>query len=428
MSRKKSVVFIVASGLLVLWLTVVSSAFAASKEKVLYSFCAQQLCPDGSNPVSSLIFDRAGNLYGTASYGGNSNCTHGCGTVFELMKVKGKWKQKVLHHFENNGSDGYYPGAGLIFDSAGNLYGTTIEGGAVGTVFELMPQKNGRWKEKVLQSFDFADGSGPEAAVVFGADGNLYGTTIEGGASHCDDIGCGTLFELKPQSHGTWSEKVLHNFGSGNDGVGPRAPLIFDAGGNLYSTTVIGGPGSDGTVFEITRAKKGAWKEKVLYGFTGGSDGGLSEGGVVFDPAGSLYGTTLVGGNTQCGGCGTVFKLTPGAKGKWTLTTLHSFDTTDGAFPGVGVIVDAAGNLYGATEGGGAYNSACNYPGCGTVFELTKGSGGTWTETVLHSFNSNGVDGYQPYGGLIRDAAGNLYGTTYSGGAYGYGTVFEVTP
>ena len=425
MSRKKSILFIVASGLLVLWLTVVSSAFAASKEKVLYSFCAQQLCPDGSNPVSSLVFDSAGNLYGTAVYGGNSNCVHGCGTVFELMQVKEKWKQKVLHHFENNGKDGYYPAAALIFDSAGNLYGTTAAGGSyqVGAVFELMPAGDGKWKEKILHCFEgsSSDGSDPLGPVIFDTRGSLYGTTFYGGAN-----GDGIVFSLTPDKNGDWTERVLHNFDwNGKDGFSSRAGVVFDNSGNFYGTTVLGGTGGNGTVFEEARAKKGSWTEKVLYSFTGGADGSLAVAGLTIDKTGNLYGTTLAGGAS---GYGNVFTLAPGKNGGWTFTTILSFDQADGESPDGVLIFDSAGNLYGATSGGGAYNSDCTYPGCGTVFKLTPGSGGTWTETVLHSFNSNGVDGYNPEAGLIMDAAGNLYGTTNAGGAYGYGTVFEVTP
>src|SRR5579864_9520550 len=161
--------------------TIAAPSFAAGKEKVIYSFCPAQLCPDGANPMASLISDPAGNLYGTAYYGGNSNCIRGCGTVFELTRADGKWKQKVLHHFENNGKDGYYPTAALIFDPAGNLYGTTAAGGSyqVGAVFELMPGADGKWKEKILHSFkgSSSDGSDPLGPVIFDTRGSLYGTT-----------------------------------------------------------------------------------------------------------------------------------------------------------------------------------------------------------------------------------------------------------
>jgi uncharacterized repeat protein (TIGR03803 family) len=410
MSPKKSTLFIAASGLALL-LTLAVPALAASKEKVLYNFCRYQLCPDGSNPVSSLVFDVAGNLYGTAVYGGNSNCVRGCGTVFQLAQVNGKWVYKVLHHFENDGKDGYYPAANLIIDTAGNLYGTTADGGTSlgGTVFELMPAQGGKWVEKILYSF--SGGSEPLAPVVFDTQGSLYGTTFYGGAD-----GDGTVFRLVPGKNGDWTGKVLHNFNfNGHDGFSPRAGLVFDSSGNVYGTTVLGGKG-DGTVFEEARGKNGSWTENVLYSFTGETDGGLANAPLVFDSSGSLYGTTLAGGSS---GLGNVFKLTRNANGKWAITTLYSFENVDGIYPEGGVIFDSSGNLYGVTDQGGAYNSD------GTVFELMPGGGGTWTETVVHSFG-NGQDGSNPEAGLIMDASGNLYGTTNAGGAYGYGTVFEI--
>jgi uncharacterized repeat protein (TIGR03803 family) len=421
--KKSRIVFIAASALLFGLMTIAAPTFATGKEKVIYSFCSAQLCPDGANPMAGLISDAAGNLYGTAYYGGNSNCIRGCG----------KWKQKVLHHFENDGKDGDYPVAGLIFDAAGNLYGTTSQGGAhqVGTVFELEPESDGKWNEKILHSFVStpADGWQPKAALVFDAAGNLYGTTYVGGAYQ----NYGTVFKLTPGAKGRWSEKVLHNFDfNGMDGYNPLSGLAFDGSGYLYGTTVVGGATTNGAVFEMAPGNNGSWAEKVLYSFTGGSDGSLSNSGLVRDSAGSLYSTTVAGGDPHCtygGGCGTVFKLTPDAKGKWAFTTIHMFQEKDGAFPGGGLIFDGAGNLYGVTNEGGAYKSGgCENLGCGTVFKLTHATGGKWTERVLHSFNDNGVDGWGPDGGLIIDAAGNLYGTTYSGGAYGYGTVFEITP
>jgi len=407
MPRRKSTLFV---ALLALSLTLVIPALAASKEKVLYNFCKAQLCPDGSNPLSSLVFDGAGNLYGTVVYGGNSNCVHGCGTVFELAQVNGKWVYKVLHHFEDNGNDGYYPSANLIFDAAGNLYGTTALGGTSqgGTVFELTPANGGKWKEKILYSF--SNGSEPLAPVVFDSKGNLYGTTFYGGT-----FGDGTLFRLAPGKNGDWTEKVLHNFDFNEvDGFSSRAGVVLDSSGNLYGTTVLGGTGGNGVVFEEKRGKNGSWTENLLHSFTGETDGGLANAPLIFGSSGSLYSTTVAGGSY---GVGNVFKLTRNAKGKWALTTLYSFENVDGVYPEGGVIFDTTGNLYGTTYEGGAYDY-------GTVFKLTPG-GATWTETVVHSFG-NSPDGSTPDAGLIMDASGNLYGTTNAGGAYGYGTVFEI--
>jgi uncharacterized repeat protein (TIGR03803 family) len=207
-------------------------------------------------PRRTLIFDAAGNLYGTASGGGyyNNQCTFGCGAVFELIPgSRGNWKAKVLHFFK--GKDGASPSGNMVFDRAGNLYGTTSGGGQYGrgTVFELTPQSNGTWKEELLYSFNGIDGAEP-AGLIFEAAGNLCGTTQYGGASgpRCRPYGCGTAFELTPGSNGKWKENVLHIFGSGKDGNLPQGGLIFDAAGNLYGSTASGGSFDGGTVFEIT--------------------------------------------------------------------------------------------------------------------------------------------------------------------------------
>ncbi len=259
--------------------------------------------------------------------------------------------------------------------------------------------------------------------MIIDAAGNLYGTTEYGGDYSCGGPGCGTVFELMPTEGGGWTEKKLHNFGNGTDGVFPLADLNLDVAGNLYGTTYGGGGLCSygcGTVFELTPNGNGNWTEKVLHSFNdNGTDGDLPYAGLIFDAAGNLYGTTVAGGSSYAG---TVFELTPHGNGNWTEKVLHSFSNvgTDGASPFAGLIFDAAGNLYGTTTYGG------NHPG--TVFELTPTGGGDWTEKVLHSFSNVGTDGAYPYGGLIFDAAGNLYGTTYLGGTYNYGTVFEVTP
>jgi uncharacterized repeat protein (TIGR03803 family) len=346
------------------------------------------------------------------------------------------WTEKLLHSF--NDTDGALPRAGLIFDAAGNLYGTTSEGGAYswGTVFELTPAGGGNWTETVLHSFcsptDCTDGAYPYAGLIFDAAGNLYGTTVGGGTyAYCSDgYGCGTVFELTPTAGGGWTEQVLYNFGNGTDGVNPYDGLIFDAAGKLYGTTPNGGTYGYGTVFELTPTESGGWTETVLHSFcsqTDCTDGEAPQADLIFDTLGNLYGSTTNGGTY---GGGTVFELTPTGGGGWTEKVLHSFcsqtDCTDGEAPQAGLIFDTLGNLYGSTTAGGTYTSNCNY-GCGTVFELTPTGGGAWTEQVLHSFG-NGTDGYYPFAGLIFDAAGNLYGTTWAGGTYGWGTVFELTP
>ncbi len=408
----------------------VTSTWAAAQERVLLNFNGQ----DGRLPQAGLIFDAAGNLYGTTEGGGTgSNCgAFGCGTVFELTPAAGGgWTETVLYSFGGS-PDGADPLAGLIFDAAGNLYGTTGAGGTYdyGTVFELTPAAGGGWTETVLHNFNYnvTDGYYPYAGLIFDAAGNLYGTTSQGGTY---GYGWGTVFELTPAAGGGWTEKVLHSFPdyNGTDGTSPYAGLIFDAAGNLYGTTSQGGTYIfRGTVFELTPAAGGGWTETVLHSFGNGADADSPQAGLIFDAAGNLYGTTVEGGTgSNCiFGCGTVFELTPAAGGGWTEKVLYSFNAngTDGYYPYAGLIFDAAGNLYGTTRYGGT-SSGCAPYGCGTVFELTPAAGGTWTETVLHNFG-NGTDGATPLAGLIFDAAGNLYGTTSSGGTYGYGTVFEL--
>ena len=286
----------------------------AQTEKVLHSFKLGAK-PGGSGPEGNLLFDAAGNLYGTTFCGGthaNNDCANeyqgygidGSGTVFELIpKSGGEWTEKVLHNF-GAAKDGAGPDAAMIFDAAGNLYGTTLQGGAKGdgTVYELMPKADGSWTEKVLYSFcsqsDCADGSQPFAPLVFDHAGNLYGTTYLGGSA---DGGLGTVFELSPEADGKWTEKVLHIFaGAPGDGAYPQGGLVFDASGNLYGATPVGGSSNCdykmgcGTVYELSSSKSGGWAETLLYVFEGSADsfGPEPNSTLIFDSAGNLYGTT----------------------------------------------------------------------------------------------------------------------------------------
>ncbi len=437
MSRLKPIAFLAAAFAVAFGLLAIATpAYAASTEKVLYSFCGYSNDCTGYFPQGNLILDNAGNLYGT-TYRGNTDD----GNVFELSPgSNGTWTETVLYSF-TGGGDGGYPNGGLIFDAAGNLYGVTQSGGNTncncGTVFELSPGRNGTWTETVLYSFTGPDGYGPRAGLTFDSAGNLYGTTQGGGA-----IGSGTVYQLTPGSNGLWTEKVIHSFNPKvKDGWTPFSPVTFDTSGNLYGTTQRGGTGGGyGTVFQLTPHANGKWTEKLLRSFGGdGKDGASPWAGVILDAAGNLYGTTNHGGTDRSGcifqqqgqGCGTVFQLTPGANGKWTETVLHSFSNNgkDGYEPQASLILDAAGNLYGTTVwGGSAQGSECYGDGCGIVFQLTPGGKGKWTEKILHNFDPEKMDGYNPVYGLILDAAGNLYGTTEWGGANGGGAVFEVTP
>jgi uncharacterized repeat protein (TIGR03803 family) len=277
-----------------------------------------------------------------------------------------------------------------------------------------------RNREKVLFNFNEHNGWYSASVPIIDAAGNLYATTgIGGKSSNCGIAGCGLAFKLTPTSTGGWKQTVLHQF-DGADGFGPNS-LISDASGSLYGTSTGGGangcfpfPGC-GNVFKLTPGANGKWTQTVLHVFKG-PDGGVPESGLTFDTAGNLYGTTQVGGAS---GHGTVFKLAPGKNGKWTYTVLHAFNGLDGAFPYSAVVFDTSGNLYGTTFGGGQY-------GLGTVFQLSPGAHGKWTETVLHSFR--GKDGQYLYGAVIVNTAGRLFGTAYSGGDFGSGVVFELTP
>lgn len=420
------------------------------KEQLLYSFHLSQ----DFHPQANLIFDASGNLYGTDFYGGS----RGAGAAFELSPQSGGgWTETVLHNFHSNSQDGRGPSSGLIFDAAGNLYGTTSNGGGdtqcfhgCGSVFELSPQSGGGWTEKILYSFkpNGQDGNYPGGGLIFDAAGNLYGVTGAGGTINSDGCiggGCGTVFELSPQTGGSWKEQVLYNFTGAPDG-GEPVGVIFDPAGNLYGTTFIGGAGACangcGTVFEISPGSGGQWIEKVLHSFQpNGPDGNTPYGGVIFDTAGNLFGTTGLGGSfvgEECmiEGCGTVFELSPMSGGNWSEQVLYSFQGgTDGDGPAAGLAIDAGRNLYGTTVDGGGH-SGCSDRGCGTVFEVSPKPGGGWSEKVLHRFRSGLHDGYFPAAGLILDPGGNLYGTTIIGGSsrgggkniHGGGIVFEVTP
>jgi len=417
-SKRPALLFVVAVTVALGFTTMLSPLFAASKEKVLYSFCSTSGCPDGNTPYASLIVDGAGSLYGTTSLGG----PYGSGTVFELTPGKnGTWTESVLHSFCSapECSDGAGPYASVIFDASGNLYGTTTSSGDAhdsGTVFELSPGTSGTWAASVLYTFcrtsGCPDGAEAHANVTFDVSGNLYGTTVLGGRYNL-----GTVFELTPVADSRWTEKVLHSFGKGKDGIAPVAGLIFDGNGNLYGTTNGNVSPQQSIVFELLPSADNKWTQKRLHKYPSGSGPVLVE--LVFDGAGNLYGTTSFGGTH---GSGTVFELTPGTNGTWTQKVLHNFGSgKDGGGPCAGLILDTIGNLYGTTYYGGAHNG-------GTVFELSPGTNGKWAETILHSFDRDSEDGLNPQDSLIFDRHGNLYGTTPGGGAYGEGTVFQVTP
>lgn len=269
--------------------------------------------------------------------------------------------------------------------------------------------------ETVLYDFGPPNsGPAPQGPLVMDASGNLYGTTQGGG-----EYEQGAVFELSPGSNGEWVERNLYSFGGAKDGGLPYSGLVIDAQGNLYGTTVLGGNlggvncqvgGGCGTVFELSPIGDGSWQETVLYAFNGGRDGDGPQATVALDSRGNIYGTTVYGGTYGSYGYGTVFKLTPSANG-WKETLIHVFsDGSDGGYPYGAVIVDNAGNVYGTAPGGGL--PSC---GCGVVLKFSQNPAGHWKETVLHSF-TGGRDGAYPQSALTMDNNGNLYGTTFGGG------------
>ena len=417
------IVFAIFTALL-LTLPITAQPAQAQKFKVLHTFDGA----NGNGPTGVLVRDAAGNLYGTTEAGGMGKCgTYGCGTVFKLNK---NGKQVWLHSFDI--TDGEEPIEGLIRDAAGNLYGTASLGGnsqcsngaGCGVVFEL----DSRGQESVLYKFKKpATGYQPESVPARDSAGNLYGVTRDGGKKSV-----GTVFKVDANG----KETLLHSFTGGADGCTPVAGLILDASGNLYGATASGGLGvcdeGYGVVFKVDAANGTL---TVLYQFLPG-DGAYPGSVLLLDEAGNLYGTTEGGGSSSgCGseGCGVVFELSPQTNGTWTEKVLYNFcslsECNDGEEPKNGPLVrDSRGNLYGTTIFGGTSRN-CNGRGCGTVFKLdTAGQ-----ETVLRSFEGQ-ADGAVPAAGLVTDGSGNLYGVAQNGGDNscnppdGCGTVFKIAP
>ena len=393
-----------------LWLVfaaglVLAPAVCGQTEQTLYNFTG---VADGGNPLSSLVMDASGNLYGTTFVAG----AFGAGEVFELSpNSSGGWTESVLYSF-TGGADGANPFyADVILDKAGNLYGTTVGGGAhnLGVVFELRPTANG-WSESVLYSFAGGnDGASPYAGLVFDPAGDLFGTTNGGGAN-----GEGTVFRLK-HSNGRWTEHVIHTFDFGT-GSAPVGGLVFDRRGDLFGTTQGGGANGAGMVFGLQRSKGDIWTARVLHSFTGGTDGAFPYAErLIFDQIGNLYGTTEGGGLNNYG---VVFRLSRTSHG-WKEQVLYEFTGAVEANPYSGLVMDGSGNLYGTCANGDGVTTV------GSVFELTPAAGGNYTETDLHLFTRG--DGEFPEAALLMDQAGNLYGTTLLGGAGNMGVVFEVS-
>ncbi|HEY1612886.1 MAG TPA: choice-of-anchor tandem repeat GloVer-containing protein [Rhizomicrobium sp.] len=398
----------------------------SSKVKILHTFSNGN---DGAYVLAGLAKTAAGDLIGTTDFGGGVGCSQegGCGTVF---LVSPRRQETVLHAF-SGGSDGGNPYGGVFVDSSGNAYGTTAGGGASdsGVIFKL----DANSAEAVLYNFcslqNCTDGAFPQAAPIMDGDGNLYGTTQTGGVKCRAIKGCGTVYRLTPSG----SETVLHAFtDSEGDGSYPESGLVMNRKGDLFGVTGWGGNdmcgGGCGIVFKVSPGGK----ETILHTFTGQEDGFHSLGSLVSDKAGNLYGTTFYGGisnpNCNAGSCGTIFKIAPNG----TKTLLYSFNgpPTDGANPTSALTLDKFGNLYGVT-GNGGNDAACSW-GCGLAFELAADG----TETVLYTFCSKQQcsDGIYPLGGLLAGRNGVFYGTTSEGGSatckvdntWSCGTVFEL--
>ena len=377
---------------------------------------------DALNPSTGLVEDSAGNLYGTSSQGGL-----GFGTAYELSPAMGGgWNESLIYLFAG-GADAAQPSGSLIFDSSGNLYGVSQAGGANnrGTVYELSPSASG-WTEKILYSFaGNSDGQSPTGSVTFDKTGNLYGTTLQGGDSANCFQGCGTVFILTLTSTGGWAEKPIISFDGGPDGGAPGGNLLIDINSNVYGTTLEGGtvnancPVGCGLVFRLT-PQLTFWRLSRLFTFQGGGSGS-GPNALAFDTLGNLYGDTSFGGPacTVDIGCGVVYQLTPAA-GQWKQRILHAFTgRRDGTQP-AGVAFDSFGNLFGTTNYGATGNN-------GIVWELTPTTSGPWTLTLIYSFG-HGFSGARPNAGVIVDANGNLFATTTAGGVFGRGSAIALTP
>ena len=371
---------------------------------------------DGGAPFGGVVLDGAGNLYGTTWVGGQRNA----GAVYQLKRSGSGYVLNPLYNFIG-GIDGRMPESNVVFGRGGALYGFTNEGGYYGrgVVFSLRPQSHfsgsvlGSWAQDVLYAFrgiGSGDGTYPVyGKLVFDPAGNIYGTTQKGGANDA-----GTVFELSG-SGDTWTYTTLHDFGATGDGSQPLHGVIFDNAGNLYGTTAGGGLYGGGTVFQLAPSASG-WTENIIASFDGSNAvGGEPQAGLIMDQAGNLYGATAIGAQSD----GAIFELTPSGN-SWQMTVLHQF--AGGNQYGVvgNLAMDAQGNLYGNTYGAGAYLE-------GMVFKLAPSVNG-WTFTDLYDFTYGYNDGGNPSGDLAIDGQGNLYGTCQNAGGSGKGTLWKVTP
>jgi len=410
---------------------VVIAAFAMANAQTtptlttLYSFAGTG-AGDGAYPSGGLVRGKNGALYGVTQYGGTQNF----GAVYRLTPPtpgQSQWKETVLYSF-TNGAGGYYPSGTLAIDSTGSLYGTTISGGnGYGVVYKLSPPTGaGTWTETVLYAFGSNDLQSPSAGVIFDSAGNLYGNSSTSLVS-----GPGGVFKLIPPAGGvgSWTENIIYAFTGVPDGNGPVGSLIFDKAGNLYGATTFGGifydnsHGTLGTVFELTPPNgSSGWTESQLYAYPNLSTGFWPASAVVMDTNGNLFGVTL--GDSNGTSTGAVFELTPPgvANQPWTETLVHAFKGSDGGSPNGPVVFDSKGSLYGTTANG--TGAALN----GEVFKFLPPltPGGPWRNGWHIKFNS--TNGAAPIGNLVIKPNGTIYGATSAGGLNAFGTVYQIQP
>jgi hypothetical protein len=399
---------------------------AHTKERVLFSF----LGFNGAYPFDDVALDAAGNVYGTTEQGGVVGPSGGYGLVFQLSPARtGRWHERILHRFGGK-DDGIFPTSPTMVDAAGDVYGAVANGGALngGIVYELSPSTQS-WKYDIIHAFNGNDGSYPDSALTIDAAGNLYGTTVSGGPGGSGQTteGAGVVYELLPQPAGRWKGKTLYvfNVAESLNPNSPYAPVLIGADGTLYGTTKSGGVecskgGSQGcgTAFALTPSHHS--KLAVLHDFyETDADGYFPTTGLIADAAGNLYGA-VQGGGAQMGGV--IYELSPSSSGAWTETILRTFvpGGADGYGPS-GLVFDKAGNLYGTQSGGGRY-------GGGVAFVMRQAPSGTWSYAVIYNFGRNQDASGPVAGSLVFDGAGNLYGTTEFGGEDNVGAVYELMP
>jgi hypothetical protein len=389
-------------------LTFAPASAQTGKLKVLHNFAAYGSNTDGSIPYGPLVLDSKGNLFGVTIVGGNGGCgDYGCGTVFELSPQTDGDETIPYNFAPPDGS----PWGALIFDGAGNIYGTTLGHGS--GIYELSPG-SGSWSYNVL----YSDGAGP--GLLMGSDGDLYGAIGPG-----DYFGLGAIGELSPGSSG-WNYTQLYGFTcdpSCAGGYDPTAPPIWDSKGNLWGTMLYGGTVSRGwgLIFEMTSNGDGTWTYNVVHEFGSSStDGQFPVAGLTLDSDGNFYGETEDGGTHDLG---IIFKFSV-VDGKVKGSIIHNFPScSTGCYPEGTLAIDKSGNLYGMAQGG---PNSCDGLSCGVVFKLAPQTNGTWKYSVVYDLDET-TGGTLPYYGLIFDSKGNLYGVTSSGGQYGGGTAFEIT-